>query len=383
MIKEIKVPAMGESIAEATIGEILAPSGSYVKVDAEILELETDKVNQVIYAPAAGKLSLNVKPGEVVKIGQVLGTLETDAPNPNAEAITSKPVEKLEKKVKPTEAPPKIQKQASSETTLRYSKEDFISAISKTDETIEPVPVSKDKEIRSSNKRETRRKMTKIRKVIANRLLEAQRTTAMLTTFNEIDMSAVIDLREKYKETFLKKYQTKLGFMSFFVKASVAALQVFPDLNSYIDGEEIVHREYYDIGIAVGTEKGLIVPVVRNCDELTFSDIEKAIEQFSKRAKSGELTLDELQGGGFTITNGGVYGSLLSTPILNPPQSGILGMHKIEKRAVVINDQVVIRPMMYVALSYDHRIVDGKEAVSFLVHLKNLLEDPSRLLLDI
>lgn len=232
-------------------------------------------------------------------------------------------------------------------------------------------------------KRETRRRMTSIRKVIAARMVQAQQTTAMLTTFNEIDMSQVISLRERYKESFNKEHGVKLGFMSFFVKACVAALEEIPDLNSYIDGDEIVHREYYDIGIAVGTDRGIVVPVVRDCDKLSFAGIEKAIEGFAAKARDGTISADDLTGGGFTITNGGVYGSLLSTPILNPPQSGILGMHKISKRAVVVDDQIVIRPMMYVALSYDHRIVDGKEAVSFLVNLKNNLEDPARLLLGL
>ena len=232
-------------------------------------------------------------------------------------------------------------------------------------------------------RRETRHKMTKIRKVIAQRLVEAQQTTAMLTTFNEVDLSAVMALRDKYRDRFIQDYGVRLGFMSFFVKAAVAALREFPGFNSYIDGEDIVHREYYDIGIAVGTERGLIVPVVRDCDLLTFAEIETAIADFAERARKGGLSVDELQGGGFTITNGGVYGSLLSTPILNPPQCGILGMHKIEKRPVVVDDQVVVRPMMYLALSYDHRIVDGQTAVSFLVSIKENLEDPTRMLLHI
>nr|MBA3817176.1 dihydrolipoyllysine-residue succinyltransferase [Parachlamydiaceae bacterium] len=219
--------------------------------------------------------------------------------------------------------------------------------------------------------------------VIARRLVEVMQQTAMLTTFNEVDMSAIMSLRELYKDSFLKLHKTKLGFMSFFVKASVAALKTFPDVNAYIDGDEVVYREYFDIGVAVGTEKGVFVPVIRNCNALSFAGIEGSIESFAKKAREGGLSAGDLQGGSFTITNGGVYGSLLSTPILNPPQSAILGMHKIQKRAVVVNDEIVIRPMMYLALSYDHRIIDGKEAVSFLVNIKNHLEDPSRLLLDI
>jgi 2-oxoglutarate dehydrogenase E2 component (dihydrolipoamide succinyltransferase) len=225
--------------------------------------------------------------------------------------------------------------------------------------------------------------MSKIRRLIATRLVEVQQETAMLTTFNEVDMTAVMGLREKYKEAFTKEHGTKLGFMSFFIKASISALQAFPEVNAYIDGEDIVQREYFDIGIAVGTERGLIVPVLRNCDQLTFAGIEKQIENFAAQAKKGSLSVDDLQGGGFTITNGGVYGSLLSTPILNPPQCAILGMHKIMKRPVVVNDEIVIRQMMYLALSYDHRLIDGKEAVSFLVHIKNTLEDPARLLLEV
>lgn len=370
MNKEIKVPAMGESITEATIGNIIKPSGSIVKVDDELLELETDKVNQVIYAPLSGKVTYKVEPGATVKIGQVIGEVEAMAGEKEAE---KKPVEKAA--VKKEEKEPIILKVVD-EKGIRKGKDQFVAELFQ----VEEKPVQKNV---ATGERETRRKMSKIRKVIASRLLEAQRTTAMLSTFNEIDMSQVMALRERYKETFAKKYQAKLGFMSFFVKAAVSALQVYQDLNSYIDGDDIVHREFYDIGIAVGTERGLIVPVVRDCDKLTFADIELAIEGYAKKSKEGKITVEDLHGGGFTITNGGVYGSLLSTPILNPPQSGILGMHKIEKRPVVVNDQIVIRPMMYVALSYDHRIVDGKEAVSFLVHLKNVLEDPARLLLDI
>lgn len=374
MKKEIKVPAMGESITEATIGVILKPSGSIVKVDEEIMELETDKVNQVLYAPLSGRMTLKVATGATVKIGEVIGSIESEA-TAAAPAEPAAPAKEAVKAPKVSEPAPKPPEPISGEGGIRQTKDTFLAELALEEKPTVAVLPKKD--------RETRRKMTRIRKVIANKLLEAQRTTAMLTTFNEIDLSHVIALRERYKETFAKKFQTKLGFMSFFVKASVSALQVFPDLNSYIDGDDIVHREYYDIGIAVGTERGLIVPVVRDCDQLSFADIELAIEGFAKKAKEGKLALEDLQGGGFTITNGGVYGSLLSTPILNPPQSGILGMHKIEKRPVVVDDQVVIRPMMYVALSYDHRIVDGKEAVSFLVHLKNVLEDPARLLLEI
>lgn len=385
MKNEIKVPSMGESISEATVGQILAPTGTVVKMDAEIVELETDKVNQVLYASQAGRITLSIQPGDTVKIGQVIGSIEsvsgreTPVPKeepkqplqPSSESVPApKPVEQ-KTEVAPS---PTLQEQA-----LRYTKEIFLTDLQASPASlpVEKIPAQETK------LRETRRPLSKIRKVIAKRLVEAQQTTAMLTTFNEIDLTEVIQLREKYKESFFKKYGCKLGFMSFFVKAVVSALQALPDLNSYLDGEDIVHREYYDMGVAVGTDKGVIVPVIRDCDQLSYADIERSLEEFAKKAREGSLAIADLQGAGFTITNGGVYGSLLSTPILVPPQCGILGMHKIEKRPVAINDQVVIRPMMYVALSYDHRLIDGKEAVSFLVHMKNMLEDPSRLLLEV
>jgi 2-oxoglutarate dehydrogenase E2 component (dihydrolipoamide succinyltransferase) len=385
---EIKVPAMGESIAEATVGELLKSSGSPVSMDDEILELETDKVNQVLYAPKSGTLTWNIQKGDVVTIGQLLGFIDTSViepqtakKEPSAEATPMPP---------PQATPPKTTPEAITETSsslketekgIRIAKEAFVQELLNEPETssaLRPpsLPASEERS-------ETRRKMTRIRQVIAKRLVEAQRNSAMLTSFNEVDMSQIIALREKYKEIFTKEYEARLGFMSFFVKATVKALMSFPGINSYIDGDEIVHREYYDIGIAVSTERGLIVPVVRNCDRLSFAEIEKQIESFAKKARDGSLNVSDLQGGGFTITNGGVYGSLLSTPILNPPQSGILGMHKILKRPVAIGDQIAIRPMMYIALSYDHRIVDGKEAVLFLVKIKESLEDPGRLLLDV
>lgn len=402
---EIKVPPLGESITEATVGNILKPSGSYVNSDEEVLELETEKVNQILYSPAAGVLSLDVSTDSVVKIGQVLGSVDTEAQGKVAEAKepaakqTKEKAEPKEEK-KQTTPIPKEQK-AMPEVNARWSTEEYIeelknpqiakqTAIPAQDESQQGVKIGSPLEIQSNrepqrdnastDKKETRRRMTMIRKVIANRMVEAKQTTAMLTTFNEVDMSQIISIREKNKEMFQKKYGTKLGFMSFFVKASVSALQSYPEINSYIDGQEIVQREYYDIGVAVGTDRGLIVPVIRGCDHLSFAEIEKSIEQFAKKAREDSISVDDLRGGGFTITNGGVYGSLLSTPILNPPQSGILGMHKIEKRAVVINDEIVIRPMMYVALSYDHRIVDGKEAVGFLVQVKQFLEDPLQLI---
>jgi 2-oxoglutarate dehydrogenase E2 component (dihydrolipoamide succinyltransferase) len=377
MKQEIKVPSLGESISEATIGQLLVPNGTVVKADAEVVELETDKVNQVLYAPQAGKITWNVKPGDTVKIGQIIGTIAGDAGQEKAA-------------VKSEEAPPPVFAQVSEpakptlapKASLRYTKEHFLADLH-SEGCLQAVKVKSSIPKQEEQARETRRPLSRIRKVIAQRLVEAQQTMAMLTTFNEVDLTQVIQLREKYKETFIKKHGCKLGFMSFFVKATVAALQAFPDLNSYLEGDEIVHREYYDMGVAVGTEKGVIVPVIRDCDQLSFAEIEQALENYAKKAREGALAVSDLQGGGFTITNGGTYGSLLSTPILMPPQCGILGMHKIEKRPVVVNDQIVIRSMMYVALTYDHRLIDGKEAVSFLVHLKNMLEDPSRLLLDI
>lgn len=387
MKTEIKIPAMGESISEAIIGNILAPSGSMVKIDDPILEIETDKVNQVLYAPQAGLLNLQVNQGETVKIDQIIGFIEGDKAGTIPEKSQSQPPpqqREAPKQETTKEIKLRAEDKKEEQEPSRIDKESFLREIIKgKSEKKETKQESSTKKIERSEERETRRKMSNIRKLIAKRLVEAQQTTAMLTTFNEIDMSEVIHLREKYKEAFAKKYGTKLGFMSFFVKACVSALEAFPDLNSYIDGEEIVHREYYDIGVAVGTDKGVIVPILRNCNHLSFSDIELAIEQYAKKARDGSINVDDLQGGGFTITNGGVYGSLLSTPILSPNQSGILGIHKIEKRPVVIDDQIVIRSMMYVALSYDHRIVDGKEAVSFLVHLKGILEDPARLSLKI
>lgn len=383
---EIKVPAMGESITEAVIGVLIKPNGSPVNQDDELLELETDKVNQMIFAPQKGVISYKVSSGQKVKIGEVLAVLDTESSTATASNIPfpekPQPQKETLTPIPPSLQPPSENKEATS-GTARITKEAFIKELTSSDVS-EPPPFIKPKpSVPVQEGRTTRKKMSRVRRVIAERLVEAQHTTAMLTTFNEVDMSQIMAMREKYKEPFLKQHGVRLGFMSFFVKAAVSALEAFPAFNSYIDGEDIVHREYYDIGIAVGTEKGLFVPVVRDCDKKSFAEIEGSIEVYAGKAKEGSILVDDLQGGGFTITNGGVYGSLLSTPILNPPQCGILGMHKISKRAVVVEDQIVIRPMMYLALSYDHRIVDGKEAVSFLVHIKNLLEDPSRFLLDI
>lgn len=385
MKKNILIPSMGESISEVMIGEILISSGSIVKADSEILELETDKVNQVLYALDSGHLELTVKSGDKVQVGQTIGSIETedsqlpekiepaDAQLPEKEKISSKPAPQLVSEM------PKSQ-----EKGIRYTQEAFIQDLQN------PSPVGEEISAESSpvilpksGKQETRRPLSRIRKVIAQKMVESLQKTAMLTTFSEVDLSHIIVLREKYKEEFMEKHHCKLGYMSFFIKAVVSALQEFPDINSYIEGDEIVHREYMNIGVAVGTEKGVIVPIVRDCDQLSYAQIEQAIALYAKKAREGSLSIEDLQGGGFTITNGGIYGSLLSTPILIYPQTGILGMHKIEKRAVVIHNEIVIRSMMYLALSYDHRLIDGKEAVSFLSHIKDRLEDTSRALLDI
>lgn len=397
MKKEIKVPAMGESITEATVGQLICDTGASVEVDQEVLELETDKVNQVLYAPAAGRIEWAVNVDDVVQIDQVIGYVETDATGAPAAPAQAQAPAQAEVQTVPAAA---VSGAQSAGNGARISKDAFIADVKSGGTTAAtpppapqpvqaaPVPAQAPAApvapaVPQAQGRETRTRMPRIRQVIAKRLVEAQQTTAMLTTFNEVDMTEVMTLRKKYKDVFVDKYGVKLGFMSFFVKACVGALEAFPNINGYIDGDELVQRHYYDIGIAVGTERGLVVPVVRDCDGLGFADIENQINNYAKQAREGTLSVDALQGGGFTITNGGIYGSLLSTPILNPPQSGILGMHKIQKRPVVVDDQVVVRPMMYLALSYDHRIVDGKEAVSFLVHVKDALEDPSRLLLSI
>lgn len=369
--EDIKIPPLGESISSCIIGRFVVANGAYVKEGDEIVELETDKVNQELYAPCNGVINWNSKEGESASIHEVIGTIDKDAKAPieKKEKQSFQKKEEVEKKALP---PP------SQEAVARYTKETFLEEL----ETPPKVAEVKEKSEIKGEKKETRTKLSRVRQVIAKRLVDSLHTSAMLTTFNEVDMSQVMDLRARFKESFMEKHKVKLGFMSFFVKAVVDALKVYPGLNSYIDKDEIVKREYFDIGIAVGGgQKGLMVPILRHCDQLSFAEIEKEIGLYAQKVKEGKLKVDELQGGGFTITNGGIYGSLLSTPILNPPQSGILGMHQIQKRAVVINDEIVIRPMMYLALSYDHRIVDGKEAVSFLVHVKEVLEDPSRLIL--
>lgn len=361
MTQPIKVPPLGESITEATIGTILKPSGSFVKADEEILELETDKVNQPIYAPVAGIVQIEVKTGDVVKVGQVIGSIDPK----EAPAAAPSPA-------KPKESPPLPQNLPA----IRKSSEELLQSTPPAT----PRPVMPKEQPSVSG---TRKKMSKLRKIVAQKLVEVKNQTAMLTTFNEVDMSQIIAVREKEQESFQKKFGVKLGFMSFFVKACTAALQAYPDINARIEGDEIVYPDHTNMGIAVSTEKGLMVPVLKEAEKMSCADIEKKLKEFAEQARTGTLSIDALQGGTFTITNGGVFGSLLSTPILNPPQSGILGMHSIVKRPVAVDDQVVIRPMMYIALSYDHRIVDGKEAISFLTHIRKNLEDPARFLLEL
>lgn len=396
MLLDIKVPAMGESISEATIGTILKDNNTYVTAEEELIELETDKVNQVLYAQKSGVVTWKVAKNEIVKIGQVIGTIDTEksAEKPGSKQELAVPVSV---KGAPQAAVPEQTVTSRSSEGVRTSRETYIAELTTHSSPMQPAKApspapsaaERPAQVRgvtstsTEERSERRQPMSRVRKTIATRLVDVLQNTAMLTTFNEVDMTQVIKLRESYKEAFAKQYAVRLGYMPFFVKAAVSAMRAFPEINAYIDGDDLVYREYFDIGIAVGTDKGLFVPVVRSCDSLSFVDIERSIEAYAKKAREGKLAPGDLQGGGFTITNGGTYGSLLSTPILNPPQSAILGMHKIEKRPVVVNDEIVIRQMMYLALSYDHRVVDGKEAVSFLVHIKNVLEDPSRLVLGI
>lgn len=376
MKKEIVIPEVGESVTEATIARFIKNEGDFVQKNEEIVEIETEKLNQVLNAPDSGKISWSVAVDDTVQVGQKIGVIDTDAKPSKDEK--EKPKE--EKSAPEEKKPPKKEV---AEGKIRESEQEYLEKKEEIKAPIEEKPVEKKDKQKEPSRPERRERMSKIRKVIAKRLLEVKQDTAMLTTFNEVDMSQIVSLREREKENFLKKYHVKLGFTSFFVKASVSALQAFPDINAYIEGDEIVYHDYCDIGVAVGTDKGLMVPVIKDCHLLTVTEVEIKLKEFAEKARNGTISVDEIKGGTFTITNGGMYGSLLSTPILNPPQSAILGIHAIQKRAVVINDQIEIRPMMYLALSYDHRIVDGKEAISFLVHIKKNLEDPARFLLDI
>ncbi len=386
MSKDIRVPTLGESVTEATIAKWFKQEGDAVKADEPLVELETDKVTVEVPAPASGKLEkINVIAGTTVAIGALLGsiaegatgveapkTAPVSAPAKAAEIPLSPAVRKavVENNLNPVEIP-------GSGKDGRITKGDVIATLEK------PAPAPVPAAPRVAGGSEERVKMTRLRQTITRRLKEAQNSAAMLTTFNEVDMTQVMALRNQFKETFEKKHGVKLGFMSFFVKACVQALRDVPAVNAEIDGDEIVYKNYYHVGVAVGTDKGLVVPVLRDADMLSFSGIEKTIAAYGKKARDGQLQISDMQGGTFTISNGGIYGSLMSTPILNAPQSGILGMHKIQERPIAMNGQVVIRPMMYLALSYDHRIVDGKEAVTFLVRVKETLEDPQRAILDL
>jgi 2-oxoglutarate dehydrogenase E2 component (dihydrolipoamide succinyltransferase) len=403
---DIRVPTLGESVTEATVGKWFKQPGEAVAVDEPLVELETDKVTLEVPAPAAGVLSeIAAKTGETVGIAALLGQIKEGAAGAPAKAAP--PAIKPAEAPKPTPAapaasampmPPSVRKMAAesgidaakvagSGVHGQVTKGDMLAAIERA--AAQPTPLAATAvQMRAPSPpedaaREERVHMTRLRQTIARRLKDAQNTAAMLTTFNEVDMGTVMSLRSQYKELFEKKHGVKLGFMGFFVRACIQALKEIPAVNAEIDGTDIVYKNYYHIGVAVGTERGLVVPVVRDADTLSLAAIEKTISDFGKRARDGALKIEEMQGGTFTISNGGVYGSLMSTPILNAPQSGILGMHKTQERPVVVASKIEPRPMMYLALSYDHRIVDGREAVTFLVRVKECLEDPARLVLDL
>ena len=399
MSVELIVPILGESITEATVTKWLKKIGESFEVDESLVEIETDKITVEVPAPRAGVLSeIKVKEGNDVNIGGVLGIIgESDGVTPSKEKkqLQEEVVKEEKTKTKPdqnnqnnlkkdSKLSPSVKKILEENnldsSKVKSSRED--GRLTKAD-VMEHLKNLSQNNKKSTTEREKIVPMSKIRRTIATRLKEAQNTAAILTTFNEVDMSEIIKVREAKKEDFIGRYDVKLGFMSFFVKASVMALQEFSAVNAEIRDENIIYKNHFDIGIAVGTEKGLVVPVLKNADKMTFGDIEKQIIELSTKAKEGTLTMDDLSGGTFTISNGGVYGSMLSTPIINYPQSGILGMHNIIKRAVVVDDEIVIRPMMYLAFSYDHRIIDGKESVGFLLKLKELLESPSAIVLGI
>jgi 2-oxoglutarate dehydrogenase E2 component (dihydrolipoamide succinyltransferase) len=429
MAIEVTVPEMGESILEATVAHWLKKEGEYVNVGDVLVELETDKVNVEVGAKGAGVLQqIKVQEGGDVKVGDVLGMIDEKTSQTQAPAPEVKQPEKAEATPKPAgpahqpkqeAAPPRQdgrnekQKEAPLVTPVasrlardkdvdtseirgtgsegrvtRADVEKYLQAQDKLDRTAEQPQALADVQNEvsamppSGDRPEERIRMSRRRRTIAQRLLEAKNSTAMLTTFNEVDMTNVMNLRKRTHDQFVERHGIKLGIVSFFVKAAIGALKDFPNLNAEIQGEEIVLKHYYDIGMAIGAEEGLVVPVIRDADRLSFAEIEKYIKELVIKSQSGKLSIDDLRGGSFTITNGGVFGSLLSTPILNPPQVGILGLHKIEERPVAVNGQVVIRPMMYTALSYDHRIVDGREAVQFLVRVKELIEDPALFLLE-
>jgi 2-oxoglutarate dehydrogenase E2 component (dihydrolipoamide succinyltransferase) len=405
-VEQIKVPSPGESISEGRIAKWYQPDGATVRVDDPLFELESDKTAQTIVAPVAGVLKHRANEGDVVPVGAVVAEIDSEAiptaaaprpAEPKAPAAVTPP---LPIQPKPVDRPRELIASPAAQRVIAernldidqipgsgprgiITKEDAVTFQPSGTGNREPGTNGPPAAPQPASERETRQPMSMIRRRIAERLLESQNTTATLTTFNEADMSAIMELRAKYNEKFEKKYGVKLGFMSVFVKAAVAALKTFPLVNARIDGGDIVYQHFYDIGVAVSTEKGLVVPVIRNADQLSFVEIEKRIAELAKKARDGKIGVPDMMGGTFTITNGGVFGSLLSTPILNPPQCAILGMHTIQKRPVAVNDQVVIRPMMYLALSYDHRLIDGREAVQFLVRIKECVENPERMLLEI
>ena len=425
MSEKILVPVLGESITEATVAKWLKKEGDTVEADEAIVELETDKVNLEVPSPIDGVLSkINSTDGETVEVGALLGTISQNETQTSEKKIITKIEHKKEEnnvvnlEIKKEE--PKVSLEPEGEEPLILTnelKEDKVNLSSRNNETLSPAVrkiVIENKidleEVRGSGKegrilkgdlismmgknpqpsdrkakygQEERIKMSRLRQTIAKRLKQAQENAALLTTFNEVDMKNIMEMRKENQEDFQKKYDIKLGFMSFFVKACVVALKTFPSVNAEIDGDEIIYKNYYNISFAVGTEKGLVVPVLRDADQLSFADIEKNIKSISEKARDGKITIEDLQGGTFTISNGGVYGSMLSTPILNLPQSGVLGMHNIVERPMVVDGEIKIRPIMYLALSYDHRIIDGKESVSFLKMVKENLEDPRRLFLNI
>src|SRR6478672_9455790 len=404
---EIRVPTLGESVTEATIGRWFKKAGDAVAVDEPLVELETDKVTIEVPAPSAGVLGeIAAKDGETVAVGALLGQINeggaASAAKPATAPAKAAPAPAAAPKAVAADAPlaPSVRK-LSAESGVdaatvpgsgkdgRVTKGDMLAAIEKAASA--PTPVNQPAasvQVRSPSPaddaaREERVKMTRLRQTIARRLKDVQNTAAMLTTFNEVDMGHIMALRAQYKDVFEKKHGSKLGFMGFFAKACVQALKDIPAANAEIDGTDLIYKNYYHIGIAVGTDRGLVVTVVRDCDQKSIAEIETGIADFGRRAREGQLKIDEMQGGTFTITNGGIYGSLMSTPILNAPQSAILGMHKIQERPMVVGGKIEVRPMMYLALSYDHRVIDGKEAVTFLVRVKESLEDPARLVLDL
>ena len=404
---QITVPSLGESITEASIAKWYKNEGDFVEQDEILLELETDKITLEVNSPKSGRITkIEKEEGATVNVDELLAILdETDIDDGDVAeeiSVAGDAGETKENIFAPSARKLSVENNISADEIEptgkggRIIKENVLDAIKnkfshhkkeepkKTAPKISKAPkIVKEIALPKGERSENRVRMSKLRLTIAKRLKESQNNAAILTTFNEIDMSAVMAMRSEYKDVFAEKHDVRLGFMSFFVKAVTTALQEFPDVNASIDGDEVVYKNYCDIGVAVGTPQGLVVPVVRNAERLSFAEIEGAINELAQKAVAGNISMSDMTGGTFTISNGGVYGSLMSTPIINPPQSGILGMHKIEKRAVVVNDEIVIRPMMYLALSYDHRIVDGKDSVSFLVKVKELLEDPRRLLLGV